>query len=99
MRAPLTTEPMTAPAPREAADAVVPTRAPRPAVRVAVGAIRSYQAARFGHVSPCRFTPTCSEYAAEALQRHGLRRGLGLTLRRLGRCRPFGPFGADPVPE
>ncbi|MGH8922295.1 MAG: membrane protein insertion efficiency factor YidD [Acidimicrobiales bacterium] len=61
--------------------------------------VRLYQAARAGRVSPCRFTPTCSEYAAQALSRHGLRRGLGLTLRRLGRCRPGGPYGADPVPE
>jgi putative membrane protein insertion efficiency factor len=76
-----------------------PARAPSRGARVLLVLIRAYQAARFGHVSPCRFTPTCSEYAAEALQRHGLRRGLGLTLRRLGRCRPFGPYGADPVPE
>ncbi len=69
---------------------------PRPA-RVVVGLIRLYQLGRTGHVSPCRFTPTCSEYAAQALARHGLARGLGLTARRLGRCRPFGPYGADPV--
>lgn len=61
--------------------------------------IRGYQVARVGHVSPCRFTPTCSEYAAAALNRHGFAAGLRLTLRRLGRCRPFGPFGSDPVPE
>ncbi|MGH9058054.1 MAG: membrane protein insertion efficiency factor YidD [Acidimicrobiales bacterium] len=66
---------------------------------MAVVLVRLYQAARAGRVSPCRFTPTCSEYAAQALSRHGLRRGLGLTLRRLGRCRPGGPYGADPVPE
>lgn len=89
---------LAAPGPEAAGPAVPPAPSHRVA-RVAVAAIRAYQAARFGHVSPCRFTPTCSEYAAEALQRHGLRRGLGLTLRRLGRCRPFGPFGADPVPE
>lgn len=67
--------------------------------RAVVGLIRLYQLGRTGHVSPCRFTPTCSEYAAQALTRHGVVRGLGLTARRLGRCRPFGSFGADPVPE
>jgi hypothetical protein len=67
--------------------------------RVVVSLIRFYQLGRAGHVSPCRFTPTCSEYAAQALARRGVVRGLGLTLRRLGRCHPFGPFGADPVPE
>lgn len=74
------------------------TRGPR-STRVIVGLIRVYQLGRAGHVSPCRFTPTCSEYAAQALARHGAVRGLGLTVRRLGRCHPFGPFGADPVPE
>jgi len=47
----------------------------------------------------CRFTPSCSEYALESLDRFGARRGLPLALRRLGRCRPGGPFGFDPVPE
>jgi putative membrane protein insertion efficiency factor len=52
-----------------------------------------------GRPSPCRFTPTCSAYAVEALEVHGRWRGLWLTLRRLVRCRPFGPSGWDPVPE
>lgn len=69
------------------------------AVRVFVATIRAYQLARAGRTSPCRFTPTCSQYAVEAVERHGVRRGLGLTVRRLGRCRPGGPFGLDPVPE
>lgn len=46
----------------------------------------------------CRFTPTCSEYAAEAIRRHGSVRGTGLAIRRLSRCRPFGGGGEDPVP-
>jgi putative membrane protein insertion efficiency factor len=67
--------------------------------RVAVGLIQMYQLARTGRTSPCRFVPTCSQYAVVAVERHGLRRGLRLTLGRLGRCRPGGPFGSDPVPE
>ena len=46
----------------------------------------------------CRFQPTCSVYALEALERHGAARGLWLTLRRLGRCHPWGGSGYDPVP-
>jgi uncharacterized protein len=73
----------------------------RPTVpaRALVVLIRGYQLARAGRVSPCRFTPTCSHYAVESLSRHGARRGLLLTARRLGRCRPGGPYGFDPVPE
>ncbi len=61
--------------------------------------IRLYQAL----LSPlcngcCRFEPSCSNYAIEALRRHGLVRGLWLSLRRLLRCHPFGPVGPDPVP-
>jgi putative membrane protein insertion efficiency factor len=49
--------------------------------------------------SPCRFSPSCSNYAHEAFECHGTARGFWLTLRRLSRCRPFGPSGWDPVPE
>jgi putative membrane protein insertion efficiency factor len=58
-----------------------------------------YQRAFEGRPSPCRFTPSCSTYAREALELHGTGRGLWLTVRRLLRCRPFGPSGFDPVPE
>lgn len=46
----------------------------------------------------CRFTPTCSAYAEEAVSRYGARRGGWLALRRLLRCHPFGGSGYDPVP-
>jgi len=46
----------------------------------------------------CRFHPSCSDYAQEALRRHGVFRGLGLALRRVGRCHPWNPGGFDPVP-
>ncbi len=49
--------------------------------------------------SSCRFTPSCSTYALQAITRHGVWRGGGLTLRRLLRCHPWGPAGFDPVPE
>lgn len=60
--------------------------------------IRGYQRAFAGRPSPCRFFPTCSCYAEEAITTHGAWRGGFLTLRRLSRCRPFGPSGFDPVP-
>lgn len=46
----------------------------------------------------CRFSPSCSVYAQEALARHGARAGLSLAARRLLRCHPFHPGGFDPVP-
>ena len=46
----------------------------------------------------CRFTPTCSQYAIEALQKHGPIRGLYLAIRRILRCHPWGGSGYDPVP-
>jgi len=61
-------------------------------------AIAAYQRAFEGRPSPCRFFPTCSEYSREAIETHGSARGLWLSMRRLVRCRPFGPSGFDPVP-
>ncbi len=64
-----------------------------------MSAIEWYQHAVHGRPSPCRFTPSCSVYALESIEGHGARRGTWLTIRRLVRCRPFGPSGFDPVPE
>lgn len=47
----------------------------------------------------CRFEPTCSQYAIEAIQTHGLRQGGWLALKRIGRCHPWGASGYDPVPS
>jgi uncharacterized protein len=64
-----------------------------------VGAVRLYQREVSAHRPPvCRFTPSCSEYAVQALVGHGAARGSLLALRRLVRCRPGGRRGPDPVP-
>jgi len=47
----------------------------------------------------CRFVPSCSEYAREAIVEHGILKGSWLAARRLSRCRPLGPYGVDPVPQ
>ena len=46
----------------------------------------------------CRFTPTCSQYGIEALKKHGLFRGVWLTVKRIARCHPWGGSGYDPIP-
>jgi putative membrane protein insertion efficiency factor len=66
---------------------------------LALALVRGYQlvSGLFTNGS-CRFHPTCSAYALEAIERHGALRGLALTLRRLARCHPLGASGYDPVP-
>lgn len=68
--------------------------------RVLIEVVRFYQRG----ISPltpsaCRYVPTCSEYACQALERHGAARGSWLTARRILRCHPWGGQGHDPVPD
>ena len=64
------------------------------------GALRFYKLTLSPFIGrQCRFTPSCSEYAAEALISHGPVKGTWLTLGRLCRCRPGAAWGCDPVPE
>lgn len=70
-----------------------------PVTQLLIYPIRFYQR----YISPmlppaCRFTPTCSQYAVEALQKHGPVKGLYLAVRRILRCHPWGGSGYDPVP-
>jgi uncharacterized protein len=67
-------------------------------IAVALGILRLYKLC----ISPllpsaCRFHPTCSDYMKEAIEKHGVVRGMGLGLRRLSRCHPFREGGFDPV--
>jgi putative membrane protein insertion efficiency factor len=67
--------------------------------RLALLAIGFYQRSVSGGLSPaCRFEPSCSRYAYEAIDRHGLVKGGWLAVRRLGRCHPLHATGYDPVP-
>ena len=75
------------------------TRAPSPFVKALVQLVRLYQAGISSLLGRnCRFEPTCSEYMAQALTKHGLPAGLLLGVRRLLRCHPFSKGGYDPVP-
>jgi putative membrane protein insertion efficiency factor len=67
--------------------------------RLLSAAIRGYQALVSPLLPPsCRFTPSCSQYALEAVRRYGALKGSWLAARRLARCHPFHPGGFDPVP-
>jgi hypothetical protein len=65
--------------------------------RFLIRLIRGYQRASRWTPSVCRYQPTCSEYAAQAIEKYGPWRGGCMALRRIGRCHPFHPGGYDPV--
>jgi len=68
--------------------------------RLLIFLLRLYQLGISPLIGPrCRFYPSCSEYAVQALARFGPLRGSWLTIKRLGRCHPLNPGGVDPVPE
>lgn len=76
------------------------SRRPNPLARGAIGAIQLYRAMISPYRPPaCRFMPTCSQYAVEALQAHGLWRGSWLAMVRLAKCGPWHRGGWDPIPE
>jgi len=70
-----------------------------PAARGLLRVVQWYQALRAGRPTGCRYVPSCSEFAAEAIARHGAARGALLAVGRLARCGPWGGHGIDPVPE
>ena len=68
--------------------------------RVLIGLVHFYQRAISPHLRPsCRYSPSCSHYAVEALERFGALKGSWLAIRRILRCNPWGGSGYDPVPE
>ncbi|MED5292314.1 MAG: membrane protein insertion efficiency factor YidD [Actinomycetota bacterium] len=65
---------------------------------VLIKLIRAYQTLTSRRIPVCRFDPTCSRYAIEAIEHHGVFRGVIYALRRICRCHPWGGWGYDPVP-
>jgi putative membrane protein insertion efficiency factor len=70
-----------------------------PQARALLRGVNLYQRLSAHRPSPCRYIPSCSEYAREAVETHGAARGSWLAARRLSRCHPLGGFGFDPVPS
>ena len=67
--------------------------------RLMIGVIRAYQLVISPALPPsCRFYPSCSEYALQAIAKYGAMKGMWLGVRRIARCHPFHPGGYDPVP-
>jgi putative membrane protein insertion efficiency factor len=78
----------------------VSTRSPLAITSLLVVLVRAYQKLLSPLFPPsCRYTPSCSEYTAQALTRHGLVRGAWLSMARIVRCNPWSEGGEDPVPE
>ena len=80
-------------------DALLPGRRPSPFARAALFVLQVYKVTVSPHFGvACRYEPTCSEYAREAIERYGALKGSWLGLRRLARCTPLHVAGYDPVP-
>jgi uncharacterized protein len=92
------------PAPEDARPDVEPhggaDTAPRPSplARILLALVGLYRLTAAMRTPRCRFLPSCSTYAVEALRAHGALRGTWLAVRRVGRCHPWNPGGIDPVP-
>ena len=67
--------------------------------RALARAVRAYQTVTRNRPTPCRYLPTCSNYALDAFEQHGACRGTVLSIRRICRCHPWGGSGWDPVPQ
>lgn len=80
-------------------DPVDTGRSPGVVARGMARAVRAYQHLTAARTSPCRYFPSCSSYALEALEVHGAVRGGWLATRRICRCHPWGGHGVDLVPE
>lgn len=76
-----------------------PVTAPSRPARLVLALLRGYQWLFSWRPSPCRYVPSCSSYALEAVELHGALRGCWLSIRRLVRCHPWGGHGWDPVPQ
>lgn len=66
---------------------------------VLIGCIKLYQKLPLSSHNSCRYIPTCSNYAIEAIDKYGSIKGSVLTIKRILRCNPFGTYGFDPVPD
>lgn len=67
--------------------------------KILIKIIEIYQSTSFTTHTLCRYTPTCSEYAKEAITRYGTIKGTWLSIKRILRCNPWGSSGYDPVPD
>ena len=67
--------------------------------KILIKLIKIYQKMPLSSHNNCRFTPTCSEYAIEAIDRYGSIKGTTMAIKRIIRCNPFGKYGYDPVPK